>query len=151
MLFRVVEVRLHPNRAPDFKRAIEFATDARQLIDTGEQLLQVQEEQVRVEHTCALLAQLNRHPLYHSEYLAQYRALSGCEDVVLKDNIQAEIDRLFAYVPQRPYQFSSDPQSVRGGCTNSSRGAGAIPMTSNSLPIWQAYCCASTGWKTTKS
>ena len=113
MLFRVVEVRLHPQRAPDFKRAIEFAASARQLIETGEQLLEPVEAHLAVEHICGLLARLDRHPLYHTEYLDQYRALSGNEHIVLKENIQPEIERLYAHVPERPYNFSSDPQGVR--------------------------------------
>jgi|AP95_1055475.scaffolds.fasta_scaffold13710_2 hypothetical protein len=114
MLFRVIEVRLHPDRAPDFKRRVEFTDSARILIEAGEELLEMDAEDVRTTHVCGILARLDRHPLYHTEFLRQYRELSGCPGMVLKANIQPEIDRLIAYLPDKPYSFSSDPQGVHG-------------------------------------
>lgn len=110
MLFRVIEVRLHPDRAPDFKRRVEFADNARFLIETGEDLLEPGDPTSETECLCGMLASLDRHPLYHTEFLAQYQALSGNADVVLKDNIQPEIERLAAYLPTNPYGLTSDPQ-----------------------------------------
>ncbi|MFH1566893.1 MAG: hypothetical protein ABIL09_02765 [Gemmatimonadota bacterium] len=110
MLLRVIEVRLHPDRAPDFKRRVEFADSARFLIETGEDLLAPEDPATETECLCGLLACLDRHPLYHTELLAQYRTLSGRPDVVLKDNIQPEIERLAAYLPASPYGLTSDPQ-----------------------------------------
>lgn len=112
MLFRVIEVRLHPDRAPDFKRRVEFADSARFLIETGEDLLRSGSPETETECLCGLLACLDRHPLYHTEFLAQYRVLSGRPDVVLKDNIQPEVERLAAYLPANPYGLSSDPQGL---------------------------------------
>ena len=61
-----------------------------------------------------LVAQLDRHPLYHTELTTQYRRLSGDDQVVLKENIQPEVERLVAYLPDPVYKYSSDPQGAQG-------------------------------------
>jgi len=113
ILMRVVEVRLHPSRAPDFRRRIEFASSARLLIQTGDELLTPGDPDTRTEHLCGMLALLDRHPLYHTELLNQYRQLSGQPDVILKVDIRAEIERLAAHLPASPYELTSDPQGYR--------------------------------------
>jgi len=110
MLFRVIEQRLHPDRAPDFKRRVEFSDNARFLIETGDDLLAPGDPTTETECLCGLLACLDRHPLFHTEFLAQYRSLSGHSDIVLKENIQDEVERLAAYLPAVPYGVTSDPQ-----------------------------------------
>lgn len=110
ILMRVVEVRLHPDRAPDFRRRIEFAASARLLIETGEELLAAPDPDAEIEHLCGLLALLDRHPLYHTEFLNQYRELSGQPDIILKTNIQPEVERLTAHLPGSPFELTSDPQ-----------------------------------------
>ena len=114
MLYRVIEVKLHPQRAPDFKRSVEFASSARILIQTGDELLEPEDPQAAITHLCGLLAHLDRHPLYHTRFLDQYRELSGDEQIVLKENIQPAVERLAAYIPDQAYRFSSDPQGVAG-------------------------------------
>ena len=112
MVYRVIEVRLHPDRAFDFKRRIEMAGTARVLIEAGEELMQLPAENEEYEHLGAILAQLDRHRLYHSEFLSQHRELTGNPDVVLKENIQPEVERLLWFVPERAFVASSDPQGV---------------------------------------
>ena len=114
MLYRVIEIKLHPQRAPDYKRSIDFASSARILIEAGEELLEPDDPQVEIDHLCGLLARLDRHPLYHTEFTAQYRRLSGDDEVVLKENIQPELERLVAYLPDPVYKYSSDPQGAQG-------------------------------------
>ena len=112
MLYRVIDQRLHYTRAPDFRRRVEFADSARFLIETGNDLLTPPEPEVEAECLCGLLACLDRHPLYHTEFLAQYRALSGNDTVVIKDNIQPEVERLAQYLPDAAHRLSSDPQGL---------------------------------------
>ena len=40
MLYRVIDVRLRPSQAPDFKRRVEFADSARILIDMSQGLFE---------------------------------------------------------------------------------------------------------------
>ena len=112
MLFSVIDQRLHYTRAPDFRRRVEFADNARFLIETGNDLLAPAEPEMETECLCGLLGCLDRHPLYHTEFLAQYRALSGNDTVVLKDNIQPEIERLAGFLPEGAHRLSSDPQGL---------------------------------------
>jgi len=112
MLYRMIEVRLRPSQAPDFKRRVELAGSARVLIDAGQGLVKVPEANEEVEHLCGLLAMLDRHPLYHTCFLDQYRALSGREDVVIKKHLAPAIDRLVEYLPDSPHLYSSDPSGV---------------------------------------
>lgn len=144
MLFRVIEVRLHPDRAPDFKRRVKFTDSARILIEAGEELLEMDAEDVRTTHVCGILARLDRHPLYHTEFLRQYRELSGCPGMVLKANIQPEIDRLIAYLPDKPYSFSSDPQGVHGRLLEFSSCGNTIRTASDCLHCWPPSSCGST-------
>jgi hypothetical protein len=44
---------------------------------------------------------LDRHPIYHTRFLDQYRELSGQEDVVIKKHLAPVVERLAEY--------SSDP------------------------------------------
>ena len=112
MLYRVIEIKLHPQRAPDFKRSIDFASSTRVLIEAGDDLLEPEPPEVETIHLCGLLASLDRHPLYHTCFLEQYRQLSGDEQIVLKEYIQPEVEWVAAYIPDRSYRFSSDPQGV---------------------------------------
>ena len=111
MLHRVVEHRMHPQRAPELRQQIDFSSSARFLIETGEQLLDDQDcGPSEVDLQAEILARLDRHPAYHTDFLCQYRELTGQPDVVVKQNIQPEIERLGAWLPERPYGLTSDPQ-----------------------------------------
>ena len=112
VLVSVIEKRLHPDRVPDFKQRIEFSNSSTALVQAAEELLQPKPPEIEKRHICGLLAKLDRHPLYHSKFLAQCRQISGDEEIVFEDNIQPEIDRLLAYIPDQAYNFSSDPQGV---------------------------------------
>ena len=59
-----------------------------------------------------MLAQLDLHPLFHTQFLAEYRELSGNDVIVLKAHIAPEIDRLVEYLPTPPHASSSDPAGV---------------------------------------
>lgn len=111
MLHRVVEHRMHSQRAPELRQQIDFSSSARFLIETGEQLLGDQDGgESEVDLQAEILARLDRHLAYHTDFLRQYRKLTGQPDVVVKQNIQPEIERLFAWLPEHPYGLTSDPQ-----------------------------------------
>ena len=112
MLYRVIEVRLRPAQAPDFKRRVEFADSARVLINTGEGFFAKPDPAEETKHLCSILAQLDLHPLFHTQFLQQYRELSGNEDIVLKALIAPEIERLAEYLPDPLHSYSSDPSGV---------------------------------------
>jgi hypothetical protein len=112
LLYRVIEVRLRPSEATDFKRRVELAGSARAFIDTGEGLVRRPEEKEATIAICGLLAKLDRHPLYHSRLLDQFRELSGNDQVVLKEHLAPEIERLAEYLPAPLHSYSSDPQGV---------------------------------------
>lgn len=112
LLYRVIEVRLRPSQAPDFKRRVELADSARVLIDTGEGLLRKPEEKQATIAICGLLAKLDRHPLYHTLLLEQFRELSGNDAVVLKEHLAPEIERLAEYLPSPLHDYSADPHGV---------------------------------------
>jgi hypothetical protein len=105
-------VRLRPSQAPDFKRRVELANSARVLIDAGQGLVEKPDTNEESEHLCGLLAMLDRHPLYHTRFLEQYRQLSGRAEVVLKKHLAPAIERLGEYLPEPPHAFSSDPSGV---------------------------------------
>ena len=112
MLYRVIETRLRASQAPDFKRRVEFADSARILIDVGEGLFDKPDPEDETGHLCSVLARLDLHPLYHSQFLQEYRELSGNDDIVLKAHIAPEIERLAEYLPQPLHAYSSDPSGV---------------------------------------
>ncbi|MBT6908239.1 MAG: hypothetical protein HOA27_29120 [Gemmatimonadetes bacterium] len=112
MLYRVIETRLRHSQAPDFKRRVEFAGSARILIDVGEGLFEKPDPEEETDHLCSVLAQLDLHPLYHTQFLQEYRELSGNEHIVLKAHIAPEIQRLTEYLPKPPHAYSSDPSGV---------------------------------------
>ena len=112
MLYRVIDVRLRPSQAPDFKRRVEFAASARILIDMSQGLFEKPDPATETKYLCNVLAQLDLHPLFHTQFLAEYRELSGNEDIVLKAHIAPEIDRLVEYLPTPPHASSSDPAGV---------------------------------------
>ena len=60
-----------------------------------------------------ILRKLDRHPLCHTEILAQLRALLGDEDIVFKENLRERIEELRAWIPDDPARQSFDPQRVR--------------------------------------
>jgi hypothetical protein len=109
MLYRMIEVRLRPSQAPDFKRRVELAGSARVLIDAGQGLVEKPEPNEENEHLCGLLAMLDRHPMYHTRFLDQYRELSGQEDVVIKKHLAPVVERLAEYLPENARAYSSDP------------------------------------------
>ncbi|MFT5375366.1 MAG: hypothetical protein ACI906_002191 [Candidatus Latescibacterota bacterium] len=109
MLYRMIEVRLRPSQAPDFKRRVELAGSARVLIDAGQGLVEKPEPNEENEHLCGLLAMLDRHPMYHTRFLEQYRELSGQEDVVIKKHLAPVVERLAEYLPENARAYSSDP------------------------------------------
>ena len=49
-----------------------------------------------------ILRKLDRHSLYHTEILAQLRALLGDEDIVFKENLRERIEELRAWIPDDP-------------------------------------------------
>lgn len=112
MLYRMIEVRLRPSQAPDFKRRVELANSARVLIDAGQGLVEKPAADEGNEHLCSLLAMLDRHPLYHTRLLDQYRKLSGREEVVIKKHLAPAIEHLAEYLPDPPHLYSSDPSGV---------------------------------------
>jgi len=60
-----------------------------------------------------VLRKLDRHRLYHTEIIAQLRALLGDEDVIFKENLREQIDVLREWIPDDPARQSYDPQRVR--------------------------------------
>jgi hypothetical protein len=91
---------------------VEFADSARVLIDAGEGLFEKPDPEAEAGLLCGVLAQLDLHPLFHTQFLAEYRELSGNQDIVLKPHIAPEIERLAEYLPAPPHAFSSDPSGV---------------------------------------
>ena len=60
-----------------------------------------------------VLRKLDRHRHYHTEILAQLRALLGDEDIIFKENLREQIDILREWIPDDPARQSYDPQRVR--------------------------------------
>ena len=60
-----------------------------------------------------VLRKLDRHRLYHTEILAQLRALLGDEEIIFKENLREQIDVLRQWIPDDPARQSYDPQRVR--------------------------------------
>lgn len=111
-LLHAVELQIRPDRVVDFKSRIESSSNTSYLLEAAEGLLHRPLPEIEAEHICGLLAKLDRHPLYHSTFLEQYRQISGNDEVILAENIQPEVQRLSYYVPERPVTSSSDPQGL---------------------------------------
>ena len=111
MLARVIEVKLNRKDVPDFQRRIEFTDSARVLIEAGEDLLSDEDDDRDTVREClaGILGKLDRHPLFHSEFLAQYRSLTGDPSAVVVADIRPQVDRLAAEIPDRPMPLTSDP------------------------------------------
>ncbi|MDP7448337.1 MAG: hypothetical protein QF689_07125 [Candidatus Latescibacteria bacterium] len=60
-----------------------------------------------------ILRKLDRHSLYHTEILAQLRALLGNEDILFKENLRERVEELRHWIPDDPARQSFDPQRVR--------------------------------------
>jgi hypothetical protein len=101
---------MHPQRAPELKQDIDFSNSARFFIETGEQLLRDEDSVSEADLQGDILDRLDRRPAYDADFLRQCRKLTGQPDVVVKQNIQSEVERLAAYLPEHPYGFTSDPQ-----------------------------------------
>ena len=63
------------------------------LINTGEGFFAKPDPAEETKHLCSILAQLDLHPLFHTQFLQQYRKLSGNEVIVLKALIAPETER----------------------------------------------------------
>jgi hypothetical protein len=117
MLCRVIEVKLSRNDAPSFQRRVEFSDSARMLIETGDDLLRDRDDEedrdVVGECLAAILSKLQRHPLFHSEFMAQYRSLTGDPTAVVVEDIRPLVNRLAARLPDAPLPFTSDPHGFR--------------------------------------
>ena len=81
-------------------------------INTGEGFFAKPDPAEETKHLCSILAQLDLYPLVHTQFLQQYRELSGNEDIVLKALIAPEIERLAEYLPNPLHSYSSDPSGV---------------------------------------
>ena len=110
MLHRVIEIAMHPSRAPEFKATVDATTNPASLVVMGKDLLRAEPEQSEADCLCEILARLDRHDLYHTRFLEQYRQLSGQPDVILRENIRPEVERLAAFLPDKPFPSTSDPQ-----------------------------------------
>ena len=82
------------------------------LINTGEGFFAKPDPAEETKHLCSILTQLDLHPLFHTQFLQQYRKLSGNEVIVLKALIAPETERLAEYLPDPLHSYSSDPSGV---------------------------------------